>query len=74
MIEIQSNNSSSFITNGGAKRMMFPCVGLANRPLSLNLKHISQAVVLSSVSLIKIAFKRPFPLTFFIHLFSSAND
>ena len=63
IIETQSNNCSLVITKGGAKRIMFPCVGLANKPLSRKAIQIFQAVSLSSVSLIKIAFNNPLPLT-----------
>ncbi len=37
--------------------------GFASNPLSLNLKQMFQAVSLSSVSLITMAFNKPFPLT-----------
>ncbi len=33
------------ITNGGAKRMISPCVGFASKPFSANCKHTSQAVL-----------------------------
>lgn len=36
--------SSSVMTRGGAKRMMFTCVGLANNPLDLSNKQSSQAL------------------------------
>jgi hypothetical protein len=63
IIEIQSINCTSVITKGGAKRMILPCVGFANNPLSLSFIQISQAVELSSVSFIKIAFNNHLPLT-----------
>src|SRR5690606_24397109 len=63
IIFTHSNNCSSVITKGGAKRIILPCVGLASNPLSLNFKQIFQAVWLSSVSLIKIAFNKPLPRT-----------
>ena len=63
IIETQSLNCASVITNGGAKRMMFPCVGFANKPFSAKRTQIFQAVSLSSVSLITTAFSNPFPLT-----------
>ncbi len=47
---------------------MLPCVGLANKPLSRNFKQIFQAVSLSSVSLITIAFSKPLPRTNFTRL------
>src|SRR5690606_41948201 len=47
----------------GAKRIIFPCVGLAKSPFSFKRTQIFQAVSLSSVSLITIAFSNPFPLT-----------
>ena len=62
MMSTHSNNSSFVITKGGANRIIFPCVGLAKSPLSLSAIHISQAVELSSESLMTIAFKRPLPL------------
>ena len=37
MISIHSVNCSSFITSGGANRIIWPWVGLARRPLSLSL-------------------------------------
>ena len=43
--------------------MIFPCVGLASNPLSRKAMQISQAVSLSSVSLITIAFNNPRPRT-----------
>ena len=52
-------------------------MGFANKPLSLNAKQISHAVELSSVSLITIAFKSPFPLISFTILDEdnlSSND
>ncbi|MNS87004.1 hypothetical protein D3C72_1209290 [compost metagenome] len=51
---------------------MFPWVGFANNPLSLNFKQISQAKSDSSSVLITIAFKSPFPRTSVIKLFFSA--
>ena len=63
IIETQSNNCSSFITKGGAKRIMFPWVGLANNPLSLKARQIFHAVSLSSVSFMTTAFNKPFPRT-----------
>ena len=53
---------------------MFPCVGFANKPLSLSFIQISQAVELSSVSLIKTAFNKPFPLTDFTKSSVLANS
>ena len=35
MIEIQSSSCASVITNGGANRMMLPCVGFARSPFSI---------------------------------------
>ena len=68
---MQSANCSLVITSGGAKRIILPCVGFANKPWSLRRKHIFQAVLLSSVSLIKIALSKPLPRTkFTILLFS----
>ncbi len=58
-----SFNCASFITKGGAKRMIFPCVGFAKRPFSASFTQIFQAVLLSGLSLITMAFKRPRPLT-----------
>ena len=43
--------------------MIFPCVGLANKPFSAKRTQIFQAVSLSSVSFITTAFNNPFPLT-----------
>lgn len=63
MIATQSSNCSSFITKGGAKRIILPWVGLANSPLSRNAIQMFQAVSLSSVSLITIAFNKPRPRT-----------
>ena len=63
MIDTQSSSCSLFMTNGGAKRMMLPCVGFANSPFSFSAMQISHAVELSSVSLITIAFSNPFPRT-----------
>ena len=63
IIPIHSFNSVSEITRGGAKRIIFPWVGFASKPLSFNFKHIFHAVLLSSLSLIKIAFNNPLPLT-----------
>ena len=45
MIDRQSIISSSVITKGGAKRMISPWVGLANKPLSLSARQTSQAVL-----------------------------
>ena len=76
-MERQSLNCSSFITKGGAKRIIFPWVGLASSPLSRSFKQMFQAVSLSSESFITIAFKSPLPRTslqmllFSIYLFSS---
>src|SRR5690554_424819 len=63
IIRTQSSNCSSFITKGGAKRMMLPCVGFASKPLSRKRKQIFHAVSLSSLSLIKMALSNPFPRT-----------
>jgi ornithine--oxo-acid transaminase len=43
IIETQSKSCSLFITNGGANLIIFPWVGLANKPLSLRAKQIFQA-------------------------------
>jgi hypothetical protein len=51
------------MTKGGAKRMIFPCVGFAKRPFSLNAIQIFHAVSLSSESLITIALSNPLPRT-----------
>src|SRR6218665_716769 len=63
IIETQFSNCSSFITKGGANLMILPCVGLASKPLSRKAIQMSQAVELSSVSLITMALSNPFPLT-----------
>src|SRR5690606_32390284 len=72
MISTHSNNCVSFITNGGAKRMMLPCVGFASNPLSRSFKQMFQAVSLSGESLMTMAFKRPFPRTNFSMLLLTA--
>src|SRR5690625_7388586 len=41
--------------------MIFPYVSLAHKPLFIKSRQKSQAVVLSGVSLIKIALSNPFP-------------
>jgi len=51
MIAMQASSSASVMTSGGAKRMILPCVGFANNPLSLRATHKSHAVELSGVSL-----------------------
>ena len=51
------------ITNGGAKRIIFPCVGFASKPFSFKAMHKFHAVGLSSVSFTTIAFNNPFPRT-----------
>jgi hypothetical protein len=38
MISQQSDNCASVITKGGAKRMILPCVGLAQQPVFLQIK------------------------------------
>ena len=48
-------SSILLITKGGAKRIICWWVGLANKPLSLNFKHTSQAV-LPFLGLITTAF------------------
>src|SRR5210317_909166 len=63
IIATHAKSCSLFITNGGANLIIFPWVGFASKPLSLRAKQIFQAVSLSSVSLIKIAFNKPLPLT-----------
>ena len=65
MIFTQSNSCDSVITNGGAKRMILPWVGLAKRPLSLSLSQIFHAVSLSSESFITMALSKPLPRTSF---------
>ena len=60
IISQHSCNCSSVITSGGAKRIMLPCVGLANKPLSFKDMHKSQAVELSGLSLITMAIEQPF--------------
>merc|ERR1740123_2346389 len=53
--------------NGGAKRMMLPCVGFANKPFSAIFRHTSQARPFSPLpfllSSITMASKRPLPRT-----------
>lgn len=48
---------------GGAKRMMLPCVGFANRPSSASLMQTFQAMSGSVLLSITKAFKRPLPRT-----------
>ena len=55
IIEMHSSNCSFEIIKGGAKRIMFPCVGFASSPLSLNFRQISQVILSSLLSLITIA-------------------
>lgn len=43
MMETHSSSSFSFITNGGAKRMISPWVGLASKPRFRSRMQISQA-------------------------------
>jgi len=43
MISIDSISCSSLMTNGGANRMMSPCVGLASKPRLRSRKHTSHA-------------------------------
>ena len=62
IIEAQSKICSLVITKGGAKRIISPCVGFANKPFSANFKHTSHAET-PSFSLIMMAFNNPFPLT-----------
>ena len=52
------------MTKGGAKRIILPCVGFANNPLSISFKQIFQAVSLSSESFITMAFNNPLPRIF----------
>src|SRR5690625_6524634 len=61
MIFTQSSNCACVITNGGAKRIILPCVGFANNPLSRSFKQIFHAVSLSGLSFITIAFNKPLP-------------
>ena len=56
IISIHSLNSWSVITNGGANRIISPCVGFASSPLSRRRLQISRA---SYGSFITIAFNRP---------------
>ncbi len=63
MMEMQSSSCASVITNGGANRMMLPCVGFARSPFSISLRQMFQAVLLSSESLITMAFNKPLPRT-----------
>ena len=53
--------------------MIFPWVGFANKPLSRRAIQRSQAVLLSSVSLMITAFKSPLPLTSVTKSHVSAN-
>ena len=63
------------ITRGGAKRMMFPWVGFARRPLSFMATHRSQAVEDSGESLMITAFSNPRPRTSLIseHSFAMSS-
>ena len=63
IISIHSFNCSSVITNGGAKRIIFVCVGLASKPFSANFKQISHAKSFVSSLLIINAFSNPLPRT-----------
>ena len=62
IIKMHSKICSSVITSGGAKRIISPWVGLANNPLSLNLRQTSQASF-PFFGFKTIAFNNPFPLT-----------
>ena len=66
IIFTQSKSCSSVMTKGGASLIIFPWVGLARSPFSFSCKQMFHAVELSGVSLIKIAFSSPLPLTLVI--------
>mmetsp|Transcript_15549 Transcript_15549/g.34342 ORF Transcript_15549/g.34342 Transcript_15549/m.34342 type:complete len:212 (-) Transcript_15549:740-1375(-) len=55
--------SASVMTSGGAKRIMFPCVGFASSPRLASFKHIFPAKPSAERSFITTALSRPFPLT-----------
>mmetsp|Transcript_66157 Transcript_66157/g.133276 ORF Transcript_66157/g.133276 Transcript_66157/m.133276 type:complete len:223 (+) Transcript_66157:189-857(+) len=57
---------ASVMHSGGAKRMMFPCVGLARSPLRMSSVHTFEAMVPSSESSTTTALSRPLPRTDFI--------
>ena len=45
MMSVASNNCSSEMMRGGAKRMMWSCVGFASNPLSLSFRHTLHALM-----------------------------
>eukprot|EP01085_Mycamoeba_gemmipara_P004313 Mycagemm_TRINITY_DN10216_c0_g1::TRINITY_DN10216_c0_g1_i1::g.4313::m.4313 type:complete len:185 gc:universal TRINITY_DN10216_c0_g1_i1:1392-838(-) len=62
MMSMHWSSSSFEITRGGAKRMMWSCVGFASRPASFSITHRSQADTTKAGS-ITTALRRPLPRT-----------